>query len=399
MQKKTLLLGIVILSIIAIIYAIEHQKASTITTYERSIELVDKGEQRIVKNPTEINSTIESFGDDNERAKRIAEKEKLYERAPELAGIQGYLNTEDGLKISDLPNKVVLVDFWTYTCINCIRTLPHLTAWDEKYRDKGLVIIGVHTPEFSFEKEYDNVKMAVEKYGITYPVVLDNDYKTWRAYQNRYWPHKYLIDVDGFIRYDHIGEGSYDETEEKIQELLAEMGASLSEESTDVQDLTPQKRGTPELYAGYDFAIPRGQNIGNDEGLQRNQIINYTLPKTIKKDTIYLNGLWKSNPENLETTGKNSSLLLEYEASSVNIVAMPLENKDLIKVFISLDNGALPKTMAGEDVQYANDTDAAFILVTEPRLYNVINSNEWDTHLLTLTAEQEGLVLSAFTFG
>ncbi|MBI2548090.1 thioredoxin family protein [Candidatus Woesearchaeota archaeon] len=398
MQKKTILLGIVVLSIIAIIYAIEHQRASTLTTEEGSIELVDKGEQRIVKNPTELNSTIESLEDENERAKRIVEKEKQYQRAPELVGIQGYLNTEDGLKISDLDNKVVLVDFWTYTCINCIRTLPHLNAWNQKYGDKGLVIIGVHTPEFAFEKEYENVRIAVEKYGIKYPVVLDNDYKTWRAYQNRYWPHKYLIDVDGFIRYDHIGEGSYDETEEKIRELLTETGVSL-DESTNVQDLTPQKRGTPELYTGYDFAIPRGQNIGNDEGLQRNQMINYTFPSTTRKNTIYLSGLWKSNPENLESSEKNGSLLLDYEASSVNFVAMPLENGNPVRVFVSFDNHPLPKTMAGEDVQFTNDTDAAFILVSEPRLYNVIKSNEWDMHLLILTAEQEGFVLSAFTFG
>ncbi|MBI4175952.1 MAG: thioredoxin family protein, partial [Candidatus Aenigmarchaeota archaeon] len=130
-------------------------------------------------------------------------------KAPELQGIAGYINTE-GIKLADLRGKVVLIDFWTYTCINCIRTLPYLNAWYDKYHDKGFEIIGVHTPEFSFEKDYNNVKAAVDKYGIRYPVVQDNDYATWRAYKNNYWPRKYLVDAQGNIRYDHIGEGGYE---------------------------------------------------------------------------------------------------------------------------------------------------------------------------------------------
>ena len=139
-------------------------------------------------------------------------------KAPELAA-GSWINSQP-LSIADLKGKVVMVDFWTYSCINCIRTLPHMNAWQEKYADKGLIIIGIHTPEFEFEKNYANVKFAVEKYGIKYPVVQDNDYKTWRAYGNSYWPRKYLIDKEGNIRYDHIGEGGYEETEKVIQQLL-----------------------------------------------------------------------------------------------------------------------------------------------------------------------------------
>ena len=193
-------------------------------------------------------------------------KDGIFPKSPELVGISGYLNTDETITIKNLTQqgKVVLIDFWTYTCINCIRTLPYLTSWDEKYRDQGLVIIGVHTPEFGFEKEYENVQDALEKYNIKYPVVQDNDYATWTAFQNRYWPHKYLIDTDGYIRYDHIGEGSYEETEEKIKELLSEIGRDVQDiETTEEVKQSSIPVRTPELYAGYSFALSRGQNIGN----------------------------------------------------------------------------------------------------------------------------------------
>lgn len=144
--------------------------------------------------------------------------------APDFQGISHWLNTPDNqaLSLKDFQGRVVLIDFWTYTCINCQRSLPFVTAWDREYRDQGLVIIGVHTPEFRFERKLENVKAEVKKYNIEYPVALDNDYKTWRAYQNHYWPAKYLINKKGEIVYFRFGEGAYDVTEAKIQELLAE---------------------------------------------------------------------------------------------------------------------------------------------------------------------------------
>ena len=144
--------------------------------------------------------------------------------APEIIGINEWLNTnnEVGLKMSELRGKVVLVEFWTFGCINCQRSLPYVVVWDQKYRDQGLVVIGIHTPEFRFEQNVDNVKNAIKEYGIEYPVAIDNNYKTWRAYRNHYWPAKYLIDKAGNIVYMRFGEGGYDITEAKIQELLAE---------------------------------------------------------------------------------------------------------------------------------------------------------------------------------
>src|ERR671921_824984 len=144
-----------------------------------------------------------------------------FKKAPDFSKITGYINT-DPVKLGDLNGKVVLVHFWTYTCINCMHTIPYLNKWYENYADKGLIIIGIHTPEFEFEKNTDNVKQAVKDYQIEYPVLQDNNYATWKAYQNKYWPRDYLVDTQGFIRYDHIGEGGYDETEKAIQSLLAE---------------------------------------------------------------------------------------------------------------------------------------------------------------------------------
>src|ERR687890_1799181 len=237
------------------------------------------------------------------------------------------------IDLKDLKGKVVLVDFWTYSCINCIRTLPYLVDWNEKYADKGLVIVGVHSPEFEFEKNVDNVKAAVQKYGIKYPVVQDNDKGTWDAYENRYWPRKYLIDSEGYIRYDHIGEGGYAETEKVIRSLLAERaaqtGISAINLNTDtnttttpenVQTVDFTKVKTPELFFGYEFARAP---IGNSEGFKPNQTVTYSVPQRsdLKPNTIYLIGDWKNNADNMELQSDTGSIALAYSAKSVNIVA------------------------------------------------------------------------------
>ena len=160
---------------------------------------------------------------------------KLGPQAAEITRIDAWINS-DPLKISDLRGQVVLIDFWTYTCVNCVRTLPYLREWHAKYADHGLVMIGVHTPEFEFEKDFANVKKAVEDFEIEWAVALDNDYGTWRAYENRYWPAKYLIDQNGVVRYTHFGEGAYAETEETIRRLLEESGSDLSQVAIDLPE-------------------------------------------------------------------------------------------------------------------------------------------------------------------
>src|SRR5919202_200655 len=233
-----------------------------------------------------------------------------FKKAPDFSKITGYINTKP-INLKDLKGKVVLVDFWTYSCINCIRTIPYLVDWNEQYADKGLVIVGVHTPEFEFEKNIDNVKAAVQKYGIKYPVLQDNDKGTWDAYQNRYWPRKYLIDNEGYIRYDHIGEGGYAETEKVIQSLLTERAAqagiseinlNINKNTTtpkNVQTIDFAKVNTPELYFGYQLARAP---LGNPEGFKPNQIVTYSVPQRsdIKPNAIYLIGDWKNNADNME---------------------------------------------------------------------------------------------------
>ena len=315
--------------------------------------------------------------------REMAKKEGL-QKAPELAGISGYFNTDE-IKISDFKGKVVLIDFWTYSCINCIRTLPHLVEWDKKYRDMGLVIIGVHTPEF-----------AIEKFGIEYPVVQDNDRKTWDAYANRYWPHKYLINSKGNIVYDHVGEGIYEETEKKIQELLMEINKKSTFNVSKLEDKTPKVKTTSELYAGFGFALPRGQNIGNKEGLQPGSTFDYKFDGNIKKDVIYLEGKWRSNEDNLRAQdNRNVSVILGFTANNANIVADSLNEKPL-KVDVFINGEYIDEMQAGKDVEF--DGKRAYIVVDKPRLYNVFNGY-YGTYLLKLRTDSKDFAFNAFTFG
>jgi thiol-disulfide isomerase/thioredoxin len=319
-----------------------------------------------------------------------------YPLAPELRGIAGYINTEEGTKISDFRGKVVLIDFWTYTCINCIRTFPYLKEWHKKYKDKGLVIIGVHTPEFEFEKIYDNVKMATEKYGIEYRVVQDNNYATWTVFRNRFWPRKYLIDSEGYIRYNHIGEGAYKTTENKILELLAEIGMKIEDMGISVIEVEkPSIIITHELYAGYDFALPRGQNVGNIEGMQADSIVDYKLPKMIGNDIIYLDGKWLNNKDDLRAQDNElASIILKFKAKSANIVATTETEPAILEVFI--DDEYVKEEIAGDDVQF--EDGKAFIIINEPRLYNVIRDRN-KRYNLKLTTTSKEFSFNAFTFG
>ncbi len=319
-----------------------------------------------------------------------------FKLAPELTGISGYINTEY-VSLADLRGKVVLVDFWTYSCINCIRTIPYLNAWHEKYADQGLVIVGVHTPEFEFEKNYDNVKAAVEKFGIQYPVAQDNDKGTWKAYENRYWPRKYLVDDEGYIRYDHIGEGAYAETEKVIQSLLAERASAQGQtvnidgsiSSPDsAQSVDFGKIRTPELYFGYDFA--RAQ-LGNSEGFKPGQVVTYTIPENtaIKPNIIYLSGDWKNNPDSMELQGGVGKVVLTYTAKAVNIVA-----GDTGSLQISEDGSLLTGEGRGLDVSENGE-----ISVDGQRLYNLSMHDRYGTHQIEITATGSGFDIYTFTFG
>lgn len=235
--------------------------------------------------------------------------------APEIRDIAAWVNS-DPLTLQQLRGKVVLLDFWTYSCINCIRTLPHLQAWYEAYKSDGLVIIGVHSPEFSFEHELPNVQNAVEEYELTYPVALDNNFSTWRAYSNRYWPASYFIDRDGKVRHTHFGEGDYAENEKVIRALLAEGGHVVTGAMTDITDETSyQQTQTPETYLGYE----RATRFANENEAVQGTYHAYTLDETLSQNEWSIGGSWKISGEKI-IAGENAVLRLRFTAKYVYLV-------------------------------------------------------------------------------
>jgi thiol-disulfide isomerase/thioredoxin len=318
-------------------------------------------------------------------------------RAPEFPTGLTWLNSKP-LKMADLRGKVVLIDFWTYSCINCQRTLPHVTRWDRTYRDKGLVVIGVHTPEFAFEKIESNVKAAIAEAEIEYPVVLDPDNKVWGLYANRYWPQKYLINKMGNIVYDHAGEGSYAQTEHEIQKALMENGAK------DLPAIGPDDavggsvcyRTTPETYLGY----LRG-HIGNMGENLPDMEEAFTLIGAEKDDVPYLHGHWKIGAEYVEHTKTlpmaSEYLSLKYSAFSVNLVMGTTDGKTAT-VTVELDGKAIPKDFAGPDVRIAKDGTAEMV-IKDSRMYKIVNAKMYHKGTLKLKTASGNLSMFAFTFG
>jgi len=317
-----------------------------------------------------------------------------FKKAPDLLGIAHYLNTTPEKLASEMKGKVVLYDIWTYSCINCIRTLPYITSWNDKYSDEGLLIIGIHSPEFEFEKDKDNVELALAKHGITYAVVMDNDWETWKAFENRYWPRKYIADHEGYIRYDHIGEGAYKETEKVIQQLLKERSASLgvqmasAETLVDIEEFQHTNFRSPELYFGYKFAQGRNQ-LGSAEGFNQNKIITYGEPDSVQLHKFYPVGDWLNLEDSMRLESDSGSILVRYTAKQVNIVT---ENSADLEIF--LDGHPLDEKYAGLDIDSGNK-----ITVTDADLYNIISSENSSTHELEIKINQKGFEIFTFTFG
>jgi thiol-disulfide isomerase/thioredoxin len=324
--------------------------------------------------------------------------EKGTVRAPEIGRV--WFNSP-ALSFRQLRGRVVLVDFWDYTCVNCIRTLPYVQAWHERYRDKGLTVIGVHTPEFTFAQYESNVERGIREFGLTYPIVIDSNREIWKAFANRYWPTKYLLDQEGYLRYGHFGEGGYVECEQVIQELLLEINATL--DLPVVMDPLREEdhmgavcyRPSGELYLGH----ARGR-IGNEGGFREDQIADYSFTGELQENFFYASGRWASTAEYFEAAeGGAHSLRLKYEAAAVNLV-MASPRSSSAEVMILLDDKPLTLQQGTRDTHFrrsADGRDESYVLVDSARMYFLVDNHDFGWHELELRCSA-GVAAFAFTF-
>jgi cytochrome c biogenesis protein CcdA/thiol-disulfide isomerase/thioredoxin len=314
---------------------------------------------------------------------------------PSLAGVNAWLNSPP-LTIEGLKGKVVLIDFWTYSCINCLRTIPYIRAWAEKYKDQGLVVIGVHTPEFAFERNIDNVKKAVADLKIGYPVAIDNDYAVWRAFENQYWPADYFVDAQGHVRYHQFGEGDYDKSERVIQQLLAEAGksnvptdlvsvtASGAEAAADAKDTK-----SPETYIGYN----KGENFVSPGGTAQDVPHDY-VSGTLRLNEWGLSGDWTRGGEHADLDAKDGSIVYRFHARDVHLVLGPPPDGKAVQFQVTID-GAPPGDNHGADV----DADGRGV-VTDHRLYQLVRqTGAIADHTFEIRFLDPGVQAYAFTFG
>ena len=336
--------------------------------------------------------------------------------APEFSGITNWINSSP-LTLQELRGNVVLIDIWTYTCVNCIRTIPYIKEWYSRYQDQGLVIIGIHSPEFEFEKLTANVERSMIDLDISWPVAQDNDMKTWDSYGNMYWPAKYVLDKNGVVKYRHFGEGSYAETENAIRILLEDYGPNkidydnpLSvDQKVDLsfgQSVLPKV--TPELYFG------RRRNAGillsggtpyivqEEYYLDQEQPVVLIVPDVLSSDKIYLNGEWQIEEENV-THSRNSTDLsdfvaMKYSAKTVNVV-MSSSTPTLQKIWVTVNGDWLTDQNKGDDV-ILESTGESYLWIDKPQMYKVINHGKYEKDMtLNLATDSMGSQFYAFTFG
>ena len=356
-------LGVAVLAVaVLMVYGVDKRLQTRVPEYTRALQALEESAAA----QGELEELVGGPG--------LAEEARLddFGPAPEFQAIEGWINSGP-LTMESLRGKVVVIDFWTYSCINCLRTVPHVRAWDEAYRDDGLVIVGVHTPEFAFEREPDNVRRAVRDHGIDYPVALDPEYGTWHAWLNRYWPAKYFVDRRGHLRYAHFGEGDYEESEQIIRRLLAEDadGALVSEE---IEDETPSGPQTPESYLGYE-RIDRfyGSRI------EPNREVEYTIPQLVPLHGLAFGGRWTVEDERI-VAGRDARLRLHFKASNVFLVLGTEGGRESVEVVLD-----------GEPIGAAT--------VTQDDIYTLARiPGEKRDHVLDLSFSP-GTEAYAFTFG
>jgi cytochrome c biogenesis protein CcdA/thiol-disulfide isomerase/thioredoxin len=315
---------------------------------------------------------------------------------PPFDGATTWLNSPP-LTAQGLRGKVVVIDFWTYSCINCLRALPYTKAWYERYRDHGLVVIGVHAPEFAFEKDEGNVRRAVEQLGVRYPVALDNDFAIWKSFNNRYWPAHYFIDAQGQVRGHHFGEGGYEESERLVRALLMEAGnANLPAMSNGVEsagvemaaDLSNKR--SPETYVGYG----RAENFTSDSGFERDAPKTYVAPATLQLNQWALDGRWTAGRQRAVLGAAPGRIEFRFQARDLHLVLGPAEAGQRVRFRVTLD-GAAPGASHGIDV--AADGQGA---VTDQRLYQLIRQTDGvREHTFAIEFLDPGVHAYAFTFG
>jgi thiol-disulfide isomerase/thioredoxin len=288
--------------------------------------------------------------------------------APEFTGISNWLNSAP-LTMADLRGKVVLVNFWTYSCINCLRTLPYTTKWYETYKDKGFVVVGVHTPEFAFEKQTSKVEAAVKRFGITYPVAQDNQFRTWSAYQNQYWPADYLIDRSGNIVATQFGEGNYRELESAIARLVGDRPRRSEGHDPDLSAI-----GSPEMYFGTEKNTGAIVDVQDSRAGQR----SYTTPESVPLNRFALSGTWRLSDDNATLSTDGGEILLRFRAPKVNLVAGSPSSQTLS---IAVDGQPQPP-----------------VSVQGSQLYSLYSGTAGE-HLLRVTVPKASFSAFTFTFG
>jgi thiol-disulfide isomerase/thioredoxin len=308
--------------------------------------------------------------------------------APELHA-QGWLNSA-ALSPADLSGKVVVYDFWTYSCINCVRTLPYLRAWYDRYRNDGLVVVGVHSPEFDFEKDHGNVEQAVSRLKVTWPVALDDDMAIWDAFANRYWPAKWVTDRQGRIRYFHPGEGNYAETENVIRALLG-----MSASSPRAHDPKEPQTAPDEVAQN----ITQETYLGTERGSTAEAGQHGYAPGELRLHQPGLAGTWQGEPERIRSVSPEASLSLRYLAREVNLVmATGLPGGVPIDVTVELDGKPIPEGSRTADTK-VDDHGATYVRVRAADLYRLAFGPRVEEHTLRLTPRTPGLEAFAFTFG
>jgi thiol-disulfide isomerase/thioredoxin len=325
--------------------------------------------------------------------------EKGKVRAPEIGRL--WLNSAP-LSFRQLRGRAVLVDFWDYTCVNCIRTLPYVQAWHERYKNLGLTVIGVHTPEFTFAQYESNVERGIREFGLTYPIVVDSDREIWKAFANRYWPTKYLLDKDGYLRWGHFGEGGYAECEQMIQELLREVDPNIP--LPPLMKLLREEdhagavcyRATGELYLGN-----RRGRIGNEGGFKEDQIADYSFDEKPEENFFYASGRWASTAEYFEAVEDGPHLIrLRYEASGVNLVLASPRTASA-EVVILQDGKPLTRAQATRDTRFRaskhSGAEESYLVVDSARMYFLVENHDFAEHELELRCST-GVSAFAFTF-